>query len=144
VSNDTVSIHIDAPPETVFSYLLDPEHHLPGATNMRFAEGESIGAGTPFTYVDRMFGRTYEGAGVVKEYVPSQRLVFEFTDPSGSGTAVWTLAPAEGGTTLVVDSIFELRIPLVGPLLKRFVMLGFRVRTLPAMKKAVEKHVLAA
>jgi uncharacterized protein YndB with AHSA1/START domain len=144
VRNETVSIHVDAPPEAVFAYVLDPDADVPGAANWRFPEGEPLGVGTPFTYTDRMFGRSHEGTGVIKEYVPDQRLVFEFTDPTGAGTATWTFAPADGGTTVVVDSRFELRIiPLVGPILVRLIMPIFRLRTMPAMKKAIEKRVLA-
>jgi uncharacterized protein YndB with AHSA1/START domain len=112
VRNETVSIHVDAPPEAVFAFMLDPDApEVPGGANWRFPEGEPIGAGTAFTYTERLFGRTYEGTGVIEEYVENQRVVFEFSDPTGAGTATWTLAPADGGTTVVVDSHLELRIP---------------------------------
>jgi uncharacterized protein YndB with AHSA1/START domain len=145
VRNETVSIHIDAPPEAVFAFVFDPDApEVPGGAKWRFSEGEAIGAGTTFTYTDRMFGRRHEGTGTIEEYVENQRVVFRFSDPTGSGTSTWTLAPADGGSTLVVDSRYVLHIPLVGPILVRLMMPMFRLRTMPAIKKAVEQRVLAA
>lgn len=145
MKNETVSVHIDAPPEAVFAFVLDPDApEVPGGANWRFPEGVPLGAGTEFTYTDRMFGRRYEGTGTIKEYVENQRIVFEFSDPTQSGTSTWTLAPADGGSTLVVDSRFELRIPLIGPILVRLMMPMFRLRTMPALKKAIEERVPAA
>jgi uncharacterized protein YndB with AHSA1/START domain len=145
VKNATVSMHVDATPDAVFAFVFDPAApDIPGGANWRFPEGEPIGAGTTFTYTARLFGRRYEGTGEIEEYVENQRVVFEFSDPSGAGTSTWTLAPADGGTTVVVDSHFELRIPLVGPILQRLMMPMFRLRTFPAMKKAIEQRVHAA
>jgi uncharacterized protein YndB with AHSA1/START domain len=145
MKNETVSVHIDAPPEAVFAFVFDPDvPEVPGGANWRFPEGEAIGAGTAFTYTDRMLGRRYEGTGRIKEYVENQRVVFEFSDPAQSGTSTWTLAPADGGSTLVVDSRFELRIPLIGPILARLMMPMYRLRTMPAIKKAIEHRVPAA
>jgi uncharacterized protein YndB with AHSA1/START domain len=145
VRNETVSIHIDAPPETVFAFMLDPDApDVPGGAKWRFPEGEPIGAGTQFTFTSRLFGRTYEGTGVIEEFVENQRVVFRFSDPTGSGTATWTVAPADGGSTVVVDSHLEMRIPVIGPILVRLTMPMYRLRTMPAIKKAIEKRVLAA
>jgi uncharacterized protein YndB with AHSA1/START domain len=142
--NETVSMHVDAPPEAVFAFLLHPEPGIPGAAIWTFPEGEPIGVGTAFTYSDRMLGRRYEGTGTIKEYIVNERVVFEFSDPSGSGTATWTLAPANGGTTVVVDSHMELNLPLLGPIVSRLMMPMYRLRTMPAIKKAIEQRVLAA
>jgi uncharacterized protein YndB with AHSA1/START domain len=145
VKNETVSIHIDAPPEAVFAFMFDPDApEVPGGANWRFPEGEPIGAGTEFTFTSRLFGRTYEGTGVIEEYVENQRVVFSFRDATGSGTATWTLAPANGGSSLVVDSHMEMRIPVIGPILLRLMMPMYRLRTMPAIRKAIEKRVLAA
>jgi uncharacterized protein YndB with AHSA1/START domain len=144
VKNETVSIHVDAPPAAVFAFMMDPDRDIPGAANWRFPEGEPVGAGTAFTYTYKLLGRTYEGTGEVQEYVQDQRVVFEFSDRSGTGRATWTLAPADGGTTVVVDSRSEPRIPLIGPILERLMMPMYRLRTMPAIKKAIEHRVPAA
>ncbi len=97
-----VSVHIDAPPETVFPYFTDPAQYI------RWMGGEATLEPVP--------GGTYrvglrDGVAAVGEFVeidPPRRIVFTWgwthghPVTPGSTRVVVTLEPVDGGTRVVL------------------------------------------
>jgi uncharacterized protein YndB with AHSA1/START domain len=137
--------HIDAPVETVFEYMKDPQHFLlafpeKDRAHMALAEFTETPEGVGSTY--RIMGRTLllfhmEWNVTREEYVPNQRIV----DRAGPG-GVWTstFEPDETGTKLSLAFGWAGRFSFVGETMDRFSWDGDRDLDLmlASIKKAIE------
>lgn len=97
-----VSVHIAAPPETVFPYFIDPERYVRWMGN-----GATLEPAPGGCYRVRMRDGV-EAAGEFLEVDPPHRLVFTWgwtrdrAVPPGSTRVVVTLQAADGGTRVVL------------------------------------------
>lgn len=93
---------VDAPADTVYSYIADMrEHHprfLPPAFSDFQVESGGVGAGTVTRYKLTVGGRTRELRVTVAEPTPGR--VLTESDASSSAVTTFTVAP-EGGTSRV-------------------------------------------
>ena len=98
-----VSVHIEAKPDTVFAYFVDPERYIQWMG--LDATLEAVPGGT---YRVTMRGGSVAAEGVFLEIEPPRRVVFTWgwtntdTVPPGSTRVVVTLDEENGGTRVVL------------------------------------------
>jgi uncharacterized protein YndB with AHSA1/START domain len=110
---------VNAPVETVFSYLADFSRHREWTQHPVQIEQTtpgSVGAGTTFTSRNRFLGRELADRLKVTEFAPNERLVYEADGDTGGFRHIFRVAPANGGTR-VTKGIETLRQTLIGRLL---------------------------
>ena len=112
----TRSIHIDAAPETVFDHIVDPAIDAPGMT-MRTVHESPTCVGNVYEWTYRLLGIPFRGITVYTQYLSSRRLACQNLGIAGA-TVVFTVEPENGGTRLVREMDFKVRIPLLGRLLE--------------------------
>lgn len=148
----TVKFHVDAPPERVFAYLVDPEGGLASDDDMRLelVKESPDGVGTTYRYEYRMLGMRSSGLCVFTEYVPNERVKMEFSmGPEmllfgGPISSEWTCRPADGGTDVIVNPTFRTTIPVVNQVGRWFMMRTWEKVSLAKAKAAIEQRVPVA
>ena len=131
------SVHIDAPVETVFDYVQEPEHFYeamamtqkhpePGASSVLTGVTRTPeGAVSSYSWrgAHDLFGFHLEAVITREEFVPNERIV----DHSSTGP-VWTYTfePDPTGTSLSLAAELTTRIPLVDKAVDRVAWGGDR------------------
>ena len=120
------SIHIDAPPETVFAFLDEPARQVsftPSLTTSSLIERLPNG-GSRARYVFTTYGIDLEGEVRATDYDPPSRIVWAMTGDL-TGTIRWYLDPERGGTRFTFAATYRvpgpsILRPVVTPLLRRY------------------------
>jgi uncharacterized protein YndB with AHSA1/START domain len=104
---ETVERVIDAPPETIFAFLVDPRKHreIDGSGTVRDAKGEpqQLQLGSTFGMSMKM-GFPYSMVSTVIEYEENRRIAWQTHGPTAIGKYVggriwrYELEPVDGGT----------------------------------------------
>lgn len=147
----TVKFHVDAPPERVFAYLVDPKGNMASNEDMRMelVKESPDGVGTTYRYETKMFGLRSSGLCVFTEYVPNERVKMEFSmGPEmllvgGPLSSVWTCRPADGGTDVIVNPTFRTYLPVVNQVGRWFMLRSWQKADLAKVKAEIEKRVPA-
>lgn len=102
----THSLYIEAPPERVFEFMMDPRNAIALAPEGRFTITDikmtPDGVGTYSSTKARFAGLTFESFDVVTEAVPNQRIV-EKSSAALNGTVITSFAAEGSGTRMTVD-----------------------------------------
>jgi uncharacterized protein YndB with AHSA1/START domain len=139
----SMTYHVDASPERVFAYLMDPKGGLASTQDMRMelvAETPD-GVGTTYRWESQMLGLRASGICVFTEYVPDERVKMEFTyGPEmllfgGPLSSTWSCKPADGGTDLTIEAMFRTFIPVVNQVGRWLMMRSW----VPQMKADIAK-----
>lgn len=137
------SVHIDAPVETVFEYVKDPQHMWVGfadekkAPVMTDVAMTSEGVGSTYTWnTDVLFFHVH-GVMTREESVANKRIV----DRSSTGP-VWSydLEPDQSGTKLTLGYEYSTKVPMMDKALDSVLWKGDRDidRMLDGYKKEIE------
>jgi uncharacterized protein YndB with AHSA1/START domain len=116
------SIHIDVPPEKVFSYIDDPLH-LPEIwpSMMEVEDIERLpNGGRRYEWEYKMAGMHFEGISETVTYEPGRHVVEKNTGQIPS-TFDWTFTPENGGTRLDLKTEYEIPKKVLGKLAEPFV-----------------------
>ena len=107
----TSDVLVNAPPERVFNFLVDP-HNLsdiwPGIIEVKSVKKAKNNDGFKFNWDYRMAGVEFEGKCETIEYTPYERIVIKSTKGLDS-TVTWSLKPA--GQQTQVTLTFEYQTP---------------------------------
>jgi uncharacterized protein YndB with AHSA1/START domain len=129
--------HVDVEPAVAVEQVVDLM-----TESFTLIEATPEHVGTQYRYEMRLLGRSIGGTCTLTEYVPGERVTFQWHGPErftvGDLRGEWTFTPEDGGTGITVRSIFEPRIPVLHALGARLMIAGFRARELPAMKKQMQ------
>lgn len=142
------TVHVDAPPEAVFAAVLDPELQSGRSLKWEPVKETPDGVGSTFRYYYQVLGmRMGGGTFTFSEYVPNQRVKFEFSLGGGEMllaggpvSSLWTFEPTDGGTDLTVQPEFKMRIPVVNHLARWMMMRSWRTKDIPRLKAEIEKR----
>ena len=123
----TKTMHIDATPEQVFSFMLDFSATPPGMAMEVVHESPDV-VGNSYQWTFKMLGIPRKGVTVVTDYVPGERAVFR-NFGAMEGTQAETVEPDNGGSKVTHEMDSHLAIPLIGRFLD------------PMLRKAWEKNL---
>ncbi len=117
-------VDIDAPVETVFDYMDEPQHQTdlsPSLTNSHLLERLPNG-GSHVRYTYKILGIPFSGEVRATDYVPNERIVWNM-DGDLSGTLRWYFQSLEEGRTrFTYAATYAIPGPsLLRPLLKSLV-----------------------
>lgn len=137
------STHVDVEPEVAVDQVIELM-----TKSFTLLEATPERVGTKYRYEMRLLGRSIGGTCTLTEYVPGERVTFQWYGPErftvGGLRGEWSFTPEDGGTGITVRSIFEPRVPIVHGLGARLMIGGFRKLELPAMKKEMEARSTGA
>lgn len=105
---------INAPPEKVFARISNPLNSIedvPNVIEVKDIVGEGKGQSCRMVY--KMVGIRLELEFTVAEYIPNERVTFEFKGGS-NGKQTWKLIPQNGGCKLEVSGEYSIPVPLLG------------------------------
>lgn len=111
----TKSVHVDAPVETVFDYVKDPEHFFGAMPPREHFELREVtmapdGIGTTYEWAGRELGLRLSGVNTREVYVLNRRIV----DWAAAGPVwTWTLEPERAGTMLTLCYEYSTHVPLM-------------------------------
>lgn len=136
------SVWIDASPETVFSFLDDPDRQTtftPSLTESTLIERLPNG-GSRARYTYTVFGVNLTGEVRATDYVPPERIVWSMTGGL-RGTIRWYVDAERGGTRFTYAATYAVPGPavlrrIVTPLLRRY-----NERELSTLLRTVRTHV---
>ena len=123
----TKTMHIDATPEQVFSYMLDSTFTAPGMTMEVVYESPDV-VGTSYEWTFKMLGVPRKGVTVCTEYVPGERVVWR-NFGALEGTQAETVEPDNGGSKVTHEMNSRIGVPLISRFLD------------PMLQKAWEKNL---
>ena len=123
----TKSTHVEAKPEQVMSFFLDPTANPPGMTMDVVCESPDV-VGSSYEWTFKMFGMPRKGVTVYTDYVPAERLTSR-NFGAMEGTSTVTVEPDNGGSKVT----FEMDSHLAVPLISRFLD--------PMLRKGWEKNI---
>lgn len=115
-TSHTSSIHIDAPVETVFEHVKDPQKQFdayyqkekPIIPAMEMAP--DAGEGSTWQWQGHLLFLPIHGTNTREEYVPNKR----FVDHSSTGPRMtFTFEPDQSGTTLTLFYEFDTKVPFL-------------------------------
>jgi hypothetical protein len=144
----TLSVHIEAPVESVFDFFRDPGNWRDAGLGVVFrnvhVNGE--GVGTFYTWTARVAGVPVEGFNVFTEFLPNRRIT-DRSSLSFEGTWTYDFAPEGTGTrvTLRNRSGGLWRLPLLERVMDALAVSGHRpvLATLKARLEADAERVPA-
>ena len=117
----TKTMHTDATPEQVMSFLLDSTDTPPGMTMEVVYESPDV-VGTSYEWTFKKYGMSRKGVSVCTDYVPGERLTFR-NFGAMEGTQAVTIEPENGGSKVIHEMDNRFPVPLIGrfldPLLKK-------------------------
>lgn len=132
-------MHVDVQPEVACDLVI--ELMTKSFTRLEAPPGV---VGTRYRYGPVLLGRNIGGTCTLTEYVPGQRVTFQWHGPErftvGDLRGEWSFAPDDGGTDITVRSVFEPRVPILHALGARAMIWGFRNQEFPAMKREMESR----
>lgn len=117
------SIHIDAPPEVVWSVGRDPAR-IPEwnttAVSVKDVSGSLDAPGSRFTVVSKIAGRPLDITWTIEEVEPPRYFVATASTPLGGGARQRVDYEPEGdGTRVTIDMEYELAPGLLGQFLSK-------------------------
>jgi uncharacterized protein YndB with AHSA1/START domain len=127
--------------DDVFQYVADYNnnpHWMPVQSVQPITQGP-IGAGTKFKQQFHMMGAEYEMDCMVHEFVPGEKIAFEYVAPVFSWKGIVLFAPNSAGTHLKTHGDVELsgtlRVaePIVAPKVRKLIS-----NTAPKLKQILE------
>lgn len=141
-------IHIDAPPATIFEYLLDPE--TARAVNPSVHEMADIETQADGGYRAEMTYKllAVETTGLLEAVVvePDEEVVYRFDGVGLNGTLTWRLTEQDGGTEVVEHGDYEMTGTVLDKVLEP-VAAKYNERQFETafknMKTYIEAHVAA-
>jgi len=139
------SVHIDAPVETVFAYVEDPNHFIEAfipEEERRHTAAVDItmtpeGVGSTVRLTGRMLHLFHiEWTVTREEYIRNERIV----DHVPAGKLVYTFTPDDTGTTFTLAFEWTFNLPVVGDAIDRVSWNGDRdlEHALTELKQAIE------
>ncbi|MBT8164465.1 MAG: SRPBCC family protein [Acidimicrobiia bacterium] len=123
----TKTIHVDAKPEQVLSFLLDSTATPRGMT-MEFVHESPDVVGSSYEWTFKMLGIPRKGVTVFTDYVPGERMEFR-NFGAMEGTATVTVEPDSGGSKVTHEMDSRIAVPLISRFLD------------PVMQKVWEKNI---
>ena len=140
------SIHIDAPTEKVFNYLLDPETALavnPSVHEMTDVEEQADGGyRAKMTY--KLLAVKTTGTLEAEVIEPNEEVVYRFDGVGLNGTLTWRLTEQNGGTDVVEHGDYEMTGTILDKVLEP-VAAKYNARQFETafknMKTYIEAHV---
>jgi carbon monoxide dehydrogenase subunit G len=109
------SVVVQAPVETVFNYLNDPNkltEYWPGVLDVRDIRPLENG-GTCFNFTFKFAGIRLEGTSEDTEIIPLKRMVSRTTG-GVDGVVVWEVMPVDGGTQVDFEQSYNIPVPMIG------------------------------
>jgi uncharacterized protein YndB with AHSA1/START domain len=104
------AVLIDRPVAEVFAFVTDPANNpswMPFAVEVAVMTGGPVRVGTRVRQSNGFLGRRFDTIFEVTELEPDRRCAIRFLAGPVWGTSVYSLAPAGGGTGLVVEMDIE-------------------------------------
>ena len=133
----TKTMHIDATPEQVFSFMLDFSATPPGMAMEVVHESPDV-VGNSYEWTFKMLGIPRKGVTVVTDYVPGERAVFR-NFGAMEGTQAETVEPDNGGSKVTHEMDSQVAIPLIGRFLDPMLRKGWE-KNLAWGKREIEKQ----
>jgi len=136
------TIEIALPPTQVFAYVANFENNpkwMPIRQVRKVSKG-AVGKGTRFTQQIDLFGASYDVDSVITEFVPHERISFEFNAPIFNWRGSYLLEPTAAGTRLsargnvALSGPYKMAEPVFAPKLRRLIN-----DTAPKLKQVLEK-----
>jgi carbon monoxide dehydrogenase subunit G len=144
-----VKRHVEAPPETVFRAVAEPQcfaEAIQGVTRIEFLSATTSGAGTRYRQSRSMNDKQYTMDFEITEFVPSQRVRIVNETHGTVWDSVFTLLPSGGGTDLTMRMetqskplLARIMMPLVTSMIR-----GAVEKDLDAVKSYCERSASAA
>ena len=133
----TKTMHVDATPEQVFSFMLDSTATPRGMTMEVVYESPDV-VGTSYEWTFKMLGVPRKGVTVCTDYVPGERMVFRnFGAMEGTQTGI--VEPDNGGSKVTAQMDSRLAVPLIGRFLDPMLRRGWE-KNLAWEKREMEKQ----
>ena len=123
----TKTMHVDATPEQVFSFLVDSTATPRGMTMEVVHSGSDV-VGNSYEWTFKMLGIPRKGVTVCTDYVPGERIVFR-NFGAMEGTQAVNVEPDNGGSKVIHE--MDARLPV--PFFSRFLD--------PMLRKEWEKNL---
>ena len=133
----TKSMHVDATPEQVFSFLLDSTFTPPGMAMEVVYESQDV-LGNSYEWTFKMLGVPRKGVTVVTDYVPDERVVFR-NFGAMEGTQSESVEPDNGGSKVTHEMDSHIAVPLIGRFLDPMLRKGWE-KNLAWGKQEIEKR----
>ena len=133
----TKSMHVDATPEQVFSFMLDSTATPSGMTMEPVYESPDV-VGTSYEWTFKMMGMPRKGVTVVTDYVPEKRITFR-NFGAMEGTQTETVEPDNGGSKVTHEMDSRIAVPLISRFLDPMLRKGWE-KNLEWGKREIEKR----
>lgn len=133
----TKTLHADADPEVVTSYLIDADA-MPPIWEMKAVYEAPDVVGSSYEWKGKMLGITRTGVSIYTEYVPGARVAFR-NYGAMSGESTWTVEPDNGGSKVTVEAEVGFGFPVIGRLLEPIMRRQFD-KSLAYGKREIEKR----
>jgi hypothetical protein len=133
----TKTMHIDATPEQVLSFMLDSTALPKGMTMEAVYESPGV-VGNSYEWTYKMLGIPRKGVTVCTDYVPGKRMT---TRNFGAmeGTSTQTVEPDNGGSKVTFEMDNHIAVPLVGRFLDPLLQKGWE-QNVEWSKREIEKR----
>jgi hypothetical protein len=131
------TMHIDATPEQVFSFMLDSTATPRGMTMEIVHESPDV-VGNSYEWTFKMLGIPRKGLTVCTDYVPGKRVVFR-NFGAMEGTQAETVEPDNGGSKVTHEMDSRLAVPLIGRFLDPMLRKGWE-KNLAWAKRELERQ----
>ena len=132
----TKTMHIDATPEQVFSFMLDSTATPRGMTMEIVYESPDV-VGNSYEWTFKMLGIPRKGVTVYTDYVPGERITFRDLGAM-EGTSSVTIEPDNGGSKVTFEMDSHLAVPLIGRFLDPILRKGWE-QNIEWGKREIEK-----
>lgn len=141
-----MSVDLDAPPETVWPYLVQPELTKQWFTALKvfeYTSEEPGGVGSTFYWEEEVRGRTYKLHFVTTEWIENRVFGYRITEGDffKSYDERWELEDRPGGCTFTFNDHIEFPYGPIGKLIGRSAAKGARAtgaEILPILKRLAE------
>ena len=132
----TKTMHIDASPEQVFSFMLDSTVTPKGMTMKAVYESSDV-VGSSYEWTFKMFGMPRKGVTVYTDYIPGERLSSRNLGAM-EGTSTVTVEPDNGGSKVTFEMDSSFAVPLIGRFLDPLLQKGWE-QNVEWSKREMEK-----
>jgi hypothetical protein len=133
-------MHVDATPEQVFSFFLDPTA-TPRGWRMEVVHESPDVVGNSYEWTYKMLGIPRKGVSVCTDYVPGERMVFR-NFGAMEGTQTETVEPEEGGSKVTLEMDGHLPFHLISRFLDPLLRKGWE-QNIEWGKREIEKRAKA-
>lgn len=133
----TKTVHVDATPEQVLSFMLDTTATPPGMTMGAVYESPDV-VGNSYEWTFKMLGMPRKGVTVFTDYVPGERIAVR-NFGAMEGTQTETVEPDNGGSKVTHEMDSRLAVPLISRFLDPMLRKGWE-KNLEWGKREIEKR----